>query len=286
MKKISSFLLLLASFTTFAQIEKPGDPIVNYASTGVTTVKDYQLNANYYTLKNNLSNRASHAYIADKPSLAQVTAAALRMPSELFKVNKDGKQLSMVIFVGGGTNTFLVIDPLTKAQTIFKTTLAGVISENRAKELIKEKYEPTAVIKGEVLTFNKVQYPIIPDAKIKEEIIGLIEKEGLSKDRPAGSSLTYAQIHDQVISGSKEGGKLDFFTAIKGREYEEGNLKPGIIASNISVALYEWGKANAALGVKSAQDALAYFAEANGRPVSDREIQYITLGFEDGAVKK
>jgi hypothetical protein len=286
MKFICVVLLLFSAGYTSAQTEKPGDPIVNFVNKGELTVKDYQLSSNYYTLKNNLSNRSSKAYVADQPTLAQITAAALRMPSEMYKVSKKGVELNMVLFVAGSDNTFLVVEPLAKLQTAFKSDLAGVITENRAKELIKEKYDPAAIIKGGQLTFNKGQYLIIPDAQIKAALIALIEKEGLSNEGPAGSSLTYAQIHQQIISGSKEGGKLDFFTPIKGREYDEKQLKPDMIVTTISAALYEWGKANAALGVKSIQDALAYFSEVNARSLSNREIEFITMGFEEGSVKK
>lgn len=286
MKQLFSLLLLFTVTTTFAQTEKPGEPVVNFVDLGEVTINDYQLNTNYYTLKNNLSNRRSQAYVADRPTLAQLTAAALRMPSALFKISKNGNQLSMILFITGDANTFLVIDPLSKSQKAFRSALTGSITENRAKELVKEKYDAAAVIKGDQLTFNKAQYTIIAEAKIKAELISLVEKEGLSNEGPAGSKLTYAQIHTHILAESKEGGKLDFFTPIKGKEYDERNLKPGVIAANISIALYEWGKANATLGVKSVQDALAYFAEVNGRPVSNREIEYISLGFDDGKLKE
>jgi hypothetical protein len=286
MKFICAIILLFSVTYTSAQTEKPGDPIVNFVNKGEVTVKDYQLSTNYYTLKNNLANRSSKAYVADRPTLAQVTAAALRMPSEMYKVSKKGVELNMILFVAGGDNTFLVIEPLAKSQAAFKSELTGVITENRAKELIREKYDPAAVIKGEQLTFNKGQYLIIPDAKIKAALIALIEKEGLSNEGPAGSSLTYAEIHQQIIAESKEGGKFDFFTPIKGKEYDEKQLKPNLIVTSISAALYEWGKANATLGVKSVQDALAYFSEVNARSLSNREIEFITLGFEDDLVKK
>ena len=286
MKYIIGFLFLFTTTTTFAQTMKAGDPTVNFVTISELTVKDFKLSSNYYTLKNNLSNRTSEAYVADRPSLAQITAAALRMPSEQFKISKNGKQLSMVLFLTGENNAFLVINPLSKIQSGFTSGLTGAISENRAKELVKEKYDPAAVIRGDQLTFNKTQFTIIPDAKIREAVISLIEKEGLSNEGPAGSALTYAEIYNQILTGSKEGGKFDFFTPIKGKEYDERALKPGVLSTNINVALYEWGKANATLGVKSVQDALAYFAELNKRTVSGREIEYITLGFEDGLAKE
>jgi len=286
MKVIGALLFLVAAIPAFAQTEKPGEPIVKSVIVSEVTIKDFQLSANYYTIKNNLSNRSSKAYVADRPSLGQITAAAVRMPSEMYTVSKKGNQLSMILFIAGGENTFLVIDPLSKIQTAFKTNLTGAITENRAKELIKEKYDPAASIKGGQLTFSKMQHTIIPNEKISAAVIALIEKEGLSNEGPAGSTLTYAQIHQQIISGSKEGGKFDFFTPIKGREYDEKQLRPGMIVPNISAALYEWGKANAEIGVKSVQDALAYFAAINSRPASNREIEFITLGFEDKLIKE
>ncbi|WP_448701157.1 hypothetical protein ACFGVR_03485 [Mucilaginibacter sp. AW1-3] len=82
-----------------------------------------------------------------------------------------------------------------------------------------------------------------------------------------------------IVAQTKEGGKYDFFTPIKGQEYNGSQIKPGIYATNIEVALIKWGKVNHDLGVKSLQDAYDIFAEYKGRKLNQREIECIKMGF-------
>ena len=46
-----------------------------------------------------------------------------------------------------------------------------------------------------------------------------------------------------VLTESKAGGKLDFFSEIKGHEYDGIQVKPGVFSTKIGIALYKWGRA-------------------------------------------
>ncbi len=91
--------------------------------------------------------------------------------------------------------------------------------------------------------------------------------------------LSQEQLKSIVLNESKQGGKLDFFTPIKGKEMDGAEIKPGIYATNLSIALYKWGKANFEIGINSVESALLIYQEFKGSELSKKEKDYIGLGF-------
>ncbi len=91
--------------------------------------------------------------------------------------------------------------------------------------------------------------------------------------------LSKEELKKIVLTESKEGGRLDFFTEIKGHEMDGIQIKPGLFDSKIGIALYKWGRANFDLGVNTIEDALEFWAELKGRQPNQREKDYIKLGF-------
>lgn len=75
------------------------------------------------------------------------------------------------------------------------------------------------------------------------------------------TDTTAAQIElrNHILQESKKKGQLDFFTSIKGQEYDGIQIKPGIYESKLGFALIKWGKANYELGVKSLAEASQFF---------------------------
>jgi hypothetical protein len=84
-----------------------------------------------------------------------------------------------------------------------------------------------------------------------------------------------------IIEQSKEGGKLDYFTRIKGKETLGSQVKPGIYAQNIHIAWFYWGKANYINGIKSLDDVISIFKEWKQRDPGRMEYEHIKLGFAD-----
>lgn len=82
-----------------------------------------------------------------------------------------------------------------------------------------------------------------------------------------------------ILTETKPGGKLDFFTPIKGHEYDGIQLKPGIYSTLGHAAFYQWGKAVRKLGITDLQEAYAIFTEFQGQPISTRDQEYIKSGF-------
>ncbi|MBB4800048.1 hypothetical protein HNP37_000087 [Flavobacterium nitrogenifigens] len=90
-----------------------------------------------------------------------------------------------------------------------------------------------------------------------------------------------AEIKTFILAETKEGGKLDFFTKIKGKEYNGLQVKPGLIMTNLEIALYSWGKANSELGIENSESALLIFQEFKGKELNLREKDLIPMGFRN-----
>lgn len=97
--------------------------------------------------------------------------------------------------------------------------------------------------------------------------------------------FSQAQIKSFILAETKEGGKLDFFTEIKGKEYNASQVKPGLFMTNIEMALYRWGKANFDLGIENVESALKIFEECKGKELSRREKELIPMGYRNDLIK-
>lgn len=94
-----------------------------------------------------------------------------------------------------------------------------------------------------------------------------------------------AEIKSFILAETKQGGKLDFFTEIKGKEYNASQVKPGLFMTNIEMALYKWGKANFELGIENVETALKIFEEFKGKDLSRREKDLIPMGYTNDLSK-
>jgi hypothetical protein len=93
------------------------------------------------------------------------------------------------------------------------------------------------------------------------------------------NKLTQAEIKSFILAETKQGGKLDFFTEIKGKEYNASQVKHGLFMTNIEMALYKWGKANFDLGIENVETALKIFEEFKGKDLNRREKDLIPMGY-------
>jgi hypothetical protein len=108
----------------------------------------------------------------------------------------------------------------------------------------------------------------------------LLSTKTFSQNSQNESKLNQDEAKAFILKETKEGGKFDFFTPIKGKEYNSSQIKPGIYASNIEVALYKWGKINYELGIEKLDDVFEIFAEYKGRELNEKEKSLIKMGFE------
>lgn len=280
MNKILTLILILIAIKSFSQTDKNGNPVFNSITTEEEVINDFELISNYYTLKTNIENKNSSVYISDTPALSDIENASLNLPSDFFLITKNQVMLNLVLLQNFPTRQFFVINPETGEQTEYPCSIKGDITENRAKEIVKENYDKKAKIKGKKLTFNNKQFTIIPTEEIRKAVLELIEKEKLSVGENSNIKLlSQDEISAIVLTESKEGGKLDFFTEIKGHEYDGIQVKPGVFSTKIGIALYKWGRANFELGVNTFEDALSNWAKLKGREPNQREKDYIKMGF-------
>ena len=280
MNKFLNFLFLLLATQAFSQTDQNGNPVFNSVSTNKENIKDFQFLSNYYTLKNNIENKSSAVYISNNPTLDEIENAAINLPSEFFIITKKQSLLNMILIRNNPSRQYFVVNPATGKQEEFPCSIRGDITENRANEIIKENYDPKAKIEGDKLFFNNKKLKIISNTEIKKNVLELIEKQKLAMgDTSNIKVLSKEELKKIVVTESKEGGKLDFFTEIKGHEYDGVQIKPGLFTTRLGVALYKWGRANFDLGVNTVEDALEFWGDYKGRQANQREKDYITSGF-------
>jgi len=281
MKKVTiTILAILTLGQLFGQTDKNGNPVFNSVSLNEKSVGDCLLISNYYTLKNNIENRASSAFISESPTLDQIEEAAINLPSDFFILTKEKRIVVTIILQNDPKREFMVIDMTNNKQTRFPCNLSAGITENRANEIIKENYDSTAVIENDILAFNNKKFQIISNKEIEGVVLDLIKKEKFDKKKPSNIVIpSKKELEEYVLFETKEGGKLDFFTEIKGKEYDGVQIKQGVFTTKQSIALYKWGRACFTIGVNTVEDAYKIFSIFKGRPLNERETEYIKNGF-------
>ena len=281
MKKFAIIILTcLLSGLVSAQTDKNGNPVFNSISTNEKIIDNFLFISNYYTLKNNIENNLSSVFISEKPTLDQVEKAAINLASDFFILTKESKMVVMVMLQNDPKREFMSIVMKTNKQSTHPCNLTGDITENRAKEIISEKYDSTAFIENGVLNFNEKKFEIISNQEIEEAVWTLITDEKLNKKKPSDILIpSKNEIKNYILSETREGGKLDFFTEIKGKEYDGVQIKPGLFTTKKSIALYKWGRACFEIGVNTVEDAYDIFSEFKGKPVNLRIKEYIKMGF-------
>lgn len=144
--------------------------------------------------------------------------------------------------------------------------LEGDITETRARELMDLGYDSTASIENDILTFNDKKLQILLKEEIEEAVFELIRKEKFYAYTPSETIIpSQKETKLYIMKETKEGGELEFFSEIRGHEYDRIQIKDGIFATKLSISLYKWGSACFDLGVNTIEDAHKIFAEYKGR---------------------
>ncbi|WP_041567207.1 hypothetical protein [Nonlabens dokdonensis] len=280
MRNLIILFTILTIGNVYSQTDKNGNPIFNSISTNEQEFDDFNLISNYYTLENNIENKNSSVYISNSPSLNEIEKSATELPSDFFIITKNQQISNMILIVNEPKRVFVVIDIGTNKKSEFKCKLKGEITENRAKEIIDSKFDDNAKIKDGKLYFNNKKFKIITNADIDKAVISLIKKEKLGETKTTEVKIpSQNELKRIILSETKEGGKLDYFTEIKGKEYDGIQIKPGVFSTKLGVALYKWGRAAFDIGVNTLEDSYKIFGDFKGRELNQREKEYIKLGF-------
>ena len=263
-----------------AQVDKSGNPVFNSVMTNEKEVEKFVLTSNYYTLENNVENKNSSVFISENPTLDEIETASIELPSDFFLLTKESKLVVMIKLENEPKKEFLVIEMKNGKQTTYPAKFDGDITENRANEIIKLGYDSNAKIENEVLTFNGRNFKIIKSDDIQKTVWSLIKDNKLDKKKPSDIYIpSQKELKEYIVSETQKGGEFDFFTEIKGKEYDGVQIKPGIFSTNQSVALYKWGRVCFDIGVNTVEDAYVIYSEIIEKEINKRDKEYIRMGF-------
>ena len=267
-------------FQSFGQNDKNGNPVFNSVSISEKSFDKYLLISNYYTLNNNIENKLSSVYISEYPTLNEIEKSAIDLTSDFFIITKDSRVIAIISLQNKPKREFMTIIMSNNKQSMYSCNLNGDITENRAKEIIEQKYDTTATINKDILYFNNKEFKIITTEKIEKAVLELIKSKKLDKKKPSDMIIpSKKELEEYILTETKEGGKLDFFTEIKGHEYDGIQIKPGVFSTKLSIALYKWGRACFEIGINTVDDAYEIFASFKNRDINQREKEYIRMGF-------
>ncbi len=274
-------IAVLSASLSHGQTDAAGNPVFNSVTTGEFPLGEkLMLIANYYTLANNIENIHSSVFIAESPSVDQVEDAAVSLMSDFFILTKKGKVLAMFNLTAGPDKQLAVVEMASGNQWFAPIAPDGDLTEYRADELLDMGVDPMARKDGDQLSFNGKSFRIITREALQDAVIALVKEKKLDRLKPSDMTLlSKAELAAFVLAETKPGGKLDFFTEIKGRENDGIQIKPGVFSTRLGIALYKWGRACFDVGVNTADDALDIFAKFKEREPNERERGYIKKGF-------
>ncbi|QEC78509.1 hypothetical protein [Mucilaginibacter ginsenosidivorax] len=102
------------------------------------------------------------------------------------------------------------------------------------------------------------------------------------------SATITADVKNKILAESKDGGRFDFWTPIKGHEYDGQRIQTGastkdnIYATNREIAVIKWAYALSKSGIKKS-DIIGFYEELKGRKIRSDEITLIDFGIKKAA---
>ena len=101
------------------------------------------------------------------------------------------------------------------------------------------------------------------------------------------SSITLTkEVRSELIRESKNNGKLDYWTPIKGHEFEGEKVEHDFYASKEDVAIIKWTYALTSSGLKNKADIISLFEELKGHEIQPTELNYIDYGYKKAMDKR
>jgi len=132
-----------------------------------------------------------------------------------------------------------------------------------------------------IVELKKIIHLSSKDISVLNKIIEKQNKRSVIKFLSFIEQKDKLELINTIYNESKVGGKLDFFTQIKGKEFNGLQVKPGLIATNFEIALYKWGLGTFKLGLNSYKDSYKVFSKITNRKLTEQEKKLIKLGFEN-----
>jgi hypothetical protein len=175
-----------------APCDEHGNPVFNSVSLVGLTLPNCSVDAYYYTLSNNIENRASSAFISESPSAVDALQFAVSRPSYFFIVHSNRNVMCNVMLdeVGranhpGHKFIFTIITEPGKPATRVFLPYTAPLTTHRAMELIEGAWDKTARITGPtnapLLVFGGSTNGIVPFSTIIDDLVKLIRQKNLAR---------------------------------------------------------------------------------------------------------
>jgi hypothetical protein len=101
------------------------------------------------------------------------------------------------------------------------------------------------------------------------------------------SSITLTkEVRAKFVRESKNNGKLDYWTPIKGHEFEGEKIEHDFYASKGDAAIIKWAYAVTSFGLKNKADIISLYEELKGREIQPTELNYIDYGYKKAIDKR
>lgn len=95
-----------------------------------------------------------------------------------------------------------------------------------------------------------------------------------------------AEMRSKLLIASKNNGKLDYWTRIKGHEFEGEKIEQDFYASKEDAALLKWAYDLTTIGFRNKTDIISLYEELKKRKISTNELTYIDYGFHKALEKR
>lgn len=184
-----NILILFCFFANgFCQIDKHGNPVFNSISIDEKNYSGYNIDANYYTISNNIANPNSSVFVSKEPSAEQVFEFATNLPSYFWVLYKD-REIFKLVSLNQKSNSwsevkwsFFVQDTKNGTSKEFPINIWMLhITEHRMLEIMhRDKMLEQKLMEPDKRIFHKFFgekiYGVISYLKIYEKLLKLINE--------------------------------------------------------------------------------------------------------------
>jgi hypothetical protein len=181
-------LLMLTSLSlsnASGQTDSYGNPIFNNELISEEEFDNFELTSNYYTTKDNISNKESSVYVSDNPAITDYLDFSRNLPSYFFIVHRERKMLGMIVLLqkneGSKTTlTYFILNPENGKSMEAPCSVFGEITEKRVEELEEMKIDTESKLidmpNGKFYVFNGIMYFVQPYDSLKAEVIEIAKQ--------------------------------------------------------------------------------------------------------------
>ena len=277
----AALILSLFSLEINAQVDEKGNPIFNNIELETVQITDdAKITCGYFTIANNIDNKASSVYVSDSPTLDDYILFARNLPANTFLL-QTGPEILLRIVLNqvndqqNSTFSYTMVNPRSKQKLEAPCSVWGEISEKRAHELLALNVDPKAkivpVMDGvNALEFNGKSYRIQSYEELKAEVIGM-----------STEMLTPSIVErdpEELLRNESIGGRFDFAIHLA-QDEQHMYLVDGIAYNKANFAIYLWGQAARQQGIENAKKAIEIWEEIHDSKLSSPQAKALKAGF-------